>query len=296
MAREGKKLELYEILAAKRAKGKIPPGFDSKGIRPANSLDDEYPDPPPVKADEIRQAGMIIDDAVSADVERMSQQPAREEPQPDYSQQREAPARRKRERQQTQAREMPEPAPMREARPRSPREVVFALDTAMIFFAVAVALVTSSYFLGYKRGQEEKPAGLAGDIEVVDPDRINFRNLEAGPRPTMRPPEQDYTVLLRSEPATGDIPERLELELAEAVNKGRQLAGFDIQGFIFRSEGNSGQYYHLTVGLGSTVNDQELNKLLQIYNKMDGITFSRVPQPYLGCQVAPIRDLGTPVY
>ena len=55
-----KKLELFEVLAAKRAKGKNPLGMDVKPAKQAN-----VPDPEPEVTD---APGLIIDDAVSAEV------------------------------------------------------------------------------------------------------------------------------------------------------------------------------------------------------------------------------------
>ncbi len=175
--------------------------------------------------------------------------------------------------------------------------VVFALDTAFIFFTVVLALIGCSYFLGYKRGQEERPTGMAGvaDIDSADPDRINIRNLDPAPRSAIRPAEQDWTLVLRTEPASDELPERLELELAEAAMRGRHEAGRDVPGFIFRTTGNN-PLYILTVGLGRTANDADLDALFKIYNKMEGMTFSRVPRPYIGCSIAPVRELGTAVY
>ncbi len=194
-----------------------------------------------------------------------------------------------------QVQEHPEPVP--EVRTKSPREVVFALDTALICFTVILALVGSSYFIGYKRGQEERPAGLAGmtDIEPADPSRVGIRNRAPPPRAAFRPPETDYTLVIRIEPATDELPERLELELAEALARGRKEIGREIPGFIFRTQG-ADPHYILAVGLGQSVTDQELNRLLQIYNVMEGINLSRQPRPYIGCRIAPIRELGVAVY
>ncbi|MCD8351908.1 MAG: hypothetical protein LUC93_14970 [Planctomycetaceae bacterium] len=310
MAKDGRKLELYEILAAKRAKGKAPLGIDAKPAKQANSID---PEP------EITDApGVIIDDAVLPEIElgkpetgapkperdtvnqpppQAQARPApayRREPEPVRSEVREAkPARR--ERPLPPQPEFIEPPP--EPRPKSPREVVFALDTALICFTIVLALVGSSYFIGYKRGQEERPAGLAGvaEIETADPNRLNIRNLTPPPRAAFRPPETDYTLIIRKEPATDDLPERLELELAEALARGRREAGRDFPGFIFRTGGND-PHFIIAVGLGQSANDGELSRLLQIYNVMEGVTLSRQPRPYLGCRIAPIRELGTPVY
>ncbi len=299
MARDGKKLELYEILAAKRAKGKQLPGFEPKEAKQANSQEPETSGQgratPPAP-------NIIIDDAVSSEylagrgmpIPEEREEPKREipvPPKPKRGSERAAPAK-------PAPPPPPPPEPEPEPRPRSPREVVFALDTAFIFFTVVLALVGSSYFLGYKRGQEERPAGLAGvgDMEVSDPDRLSLRNLAAAPRATLRPSEQDYTLVLRTEPASDDLPERLELELAEAVARGKQKGAGNIPSFIFRTGGSDPRYI-LAVGLGSSANDAELTRLqLQIYNPMEGITLSREPRPYIGCRIAPVRELGTPVY
>ena len=324
MAKEGRKLELYEILAAKRAKGKVPLGLDAP-VKQANT-----PEPQPEEPTDA--PGLIIDDAVAPILSvqekkespraetvkidppppvKEASTPARPEPEP-LGQRAEArteyvePRRTRRESKPRKIQERPaqsQPAPVveyvePEPRPRSPREVVFALDTALIFFTVILALVGCSYFIGYKRGQEEKPVGLAGaaEIEVRDPSRITFRNLGSAPKTTIRPPEQDYTLIIRKEPATdNDIPERLELELAEALLRGKQQSGKDIPGFIFRTVGND-PHYILAVGLGQNANDQNLNELLQVYYAMEGVTLSREPKPYRGCRIAPIRELGTPVY
>lgn len=299
MAKDGKKLELFEILAAKRAKGKIPLGMDAKPAKQANA-----PDPDPEVMD---GPGIIIDDAVSAEVTAKQQQretvamPPRESrrepppvrpsapPKPEYKQPRA---------ESTPPRPvpLPEPEPAPEPRPKSPREVVIALDTALIVFVMVVALVGSSYFIGYKRGQEERPVGIAGvgDIETADPSRLNIRNLSPAPRSAMRP-EQEYTLIIRREPATDELPERLELELAEALARGAREFGREIPGFIFRT-GGADPHYILAVGLGQTANDAELGRLLKIYNEMEGINLSRQSRPYLGCRIAPVRELGTPVY
>ncbi len=313
MAKDGRKLELYEILAAKRAKGKAPLGIDAKPAKQANSID---PEP------EITDApGIIIDDAVRPEVDFHEPEAAAPLPERDTVNQppppvRSAPApapRRDPEpaRVETKVgkaakparRDRPVPAqsdfiePAPEPRPKSPREVVFALDTALICFTIVLALVGSSYFIGYKRGQEERPAGLAGvsEIEIADPNRLSIRDLTPPPRAAFRPPETDFTLIIRKEPATDDLPERLELELAEALARGRREAGRDFPGFIFRTGGND-PHFILAVGLGQSANDAELSRLLQIYNVMEGVTLSRQPRPYLGCRIAPIRELGTPVY
>ncbi len=316
MAKDGRKLELYEILAAKRAKGKVPLGIEVKNARQAN-----MPEPEP----EITDApGLIIDDAIDASAYvRTEDEPPVEPPptviiepsprtaapveppplrmeqkraEPSYGEIRRERTERRKER-KTRVIEAIEPAPVAEPRVRSPREVVFALDTALICFTVVLALIGCSYFLGYKRGQEERPAGMAGvsDIETAEGNRLGIRTLSPPPRAAFRPPETDYTLVIRIEPATDELPERLELELSEALQRGRQELGRDIPGFIFRTSGND-PHYILAVGLGQSVNDQELNRLLQIYNVMEGIALSRQPRPYIGCRIAPIRELGTAVY
>ncbi len=316
MAKDGRKLELYEILAAKRAKGKVPLGIEVKNARQAN-----MPEPEP----EITDApGLIIDDAIDASAYVRSEDDPPVEPppiavsepvtrttapveppplrmeqkraEPSYGEIRRERTERRKER-NTRVIEAPEPAPVAEPKVRSPREVVFALDTALICFTVVLALIGCSYFLGYKRGQEERPAGMAGvsDIETAEGNRLGIRTLSPPPRAAFRPPETDYTLVIRIEPATDELPERLELELSEALQRGRQELGRDIPGFIFRTSGND-PHYILAVGLGQSVNDQELNRLLQIYNVMEGIALSRQPRPYIGCRIAPIRELGTAVY
>ncbi len=299
MAREGKKLELYEILAAKRAKGKMPPGFEGKPVKQANVLESEQETP---ESETVHSPGLIIDDAVRPELIQPETPPVyqthsvRENQNQLYKRERDREREREREKEQRERERQPEPAP-EPPRPRSPREVVFALDTAFIFFTVVLALIGSSYFLGYKRGQEERPDGLTGaaEIDLSNPDRVNLRLLSPAPRSTMRPPETDFTLVLRTEPASDDLPERLELELAEAVARGRQQAGTDIQGFIFRTGGNDPRYV-LSVGLGRTATDAELNRLLEIYYKMEGVTLSREPRPYIGSRIAPVRELGVPVY
>ena len=316
MAKDGRKLELYEILAAKRAKGKVPLGLDAMPKQAnAPAPEQETADPP----------GIIVDDAVSeqykaarqaeqkihenADAETSRPATAMREPEvrarPDtrreYVQAEPAPERVEKQTRKRKEKAPPPPVieqPEPEPRPRSPREIVIALDTGLIFFTVVLALLGCSYFIGYKRGQEERPAGLAGiaEIETNDPNRLNLRNLSPAPRAAIRPPEQDYTLIIRKEPATeNDLPERLELELAEALARGRNQAGREIPGFIFRTVGND-PHFILAVGLGQSANDQSLNELLQIYYAMEGVTLSREPAPYRGCRIAPIRELGTPVY
>lgn len=315
MAREGKKLELYEVLAAKRAKGKMPSALETKQYRQANMP--EEPDP-----QASGTLGVIIDDAVAhmanpqaqAQVQAQEPEPAFPRPgkrdtqfrprQPEFRDFRPAGRSEPPPPESPEPRHVPEPRIIAEPivekppRPRSRKEVVFALDTAFIFFTVMLALVGSSYFLGYKRGQEERPAGLTGlgDIEVTDPDHLNLRHLDPAPRTSVRPSEQDYTLILRTETVSDDLPERLELELAEAVARGKQgVGGMDVQGFIFRTGGTDPRYV-LAVGLGRTANDADLEKLRQVYYKMEGVTLSREPKPYIGCRIAPVRELGTLVY
>ncbi|MCC8179747.1 MAG: hypothetical protein LIP23_02380, partial [Planctomycetes bacterium] len=115
------------------------------------------------------------------------------------------------------------------------------------------------------------------------------------PRAAIRPSESDFTLILLTETVTDELTERLELELAEAVARGRQATNLDVQGFIFRTGGNEPRYV-LAVGLGRTANDAGLNSLLQVYNRMEGVTLSREPRPYIGCRIAPVRELGTLVY
>ena len=293
MAREGKKLELYEILAAKRAKGKQL--FELKEAKQANSSKEV--DAGRQKSDSPTPPSVIIDDSIGSEYLADRGMPVSAEPDESWRETASPPKRGKEWPVQAKPAPMPsEPAP--EPRPRSPREVVFALDTAFIVFIAMLALVGSSYFLGYKRGQEEKPAGLAGlgDMEVSDPDRLSLRNLAPAPRAILRPSDQDYTLVLRTEPGSDDLSERLELELAEAVANGRQRGAGDIPSFIFRTSGNDPRYI-LAVGLGSSANDAELTRLqLQIFNPMEGITLSLEPRPYIGCRIAPVRELGTPVF
>lgn len=275
MAKDGKKLELYEILAAKRAKGKMPQLFEQK--QPQEQQEPELPElpsnlrsidpaPPPQRS---YTAAAALASAISGSRvgsrEKMSGVAA-----------------------------APVSAPPAEPKVRKPREVNIALDSAFIIFIIIVALVVSSYFLGYKRGQEERPAGPIGlgDIENATADHVNLRHLSPAARATVLPPDQDYTLVLRTEPATEDLPERLEYELAEAIAKGSQQFGSQVQGFIFlNSTGNDARFV-LSVGLARTPNDADLNRLMQIYNSMEGITLSRESRPYIGCQIAPIRELG----
>lgn len=306
MAKEGKKLELYEILAAKRDKGKVPLGLDQKTAKQANT-----PEPEP-EVEVTDRPGVIIDDAVSRDA---GFAPVKEPPpaapppppphpvveaRPEPRERERAPSRREIKPPKVKERPAPvqeHPEPIPEPRPKSPREVVFALDTALFFFFVVLVLVGTSFFIGYKRGLEERPTGLAGlaDLEVMDGERLNIRNLSPAPRTTVRPSEQDYTLIIRTEPASDELPERLELELSEALIRGRQLASYDFPGFIFRSSGSE-PLYILAVGVAPTINDAGLESLRNLYNSMDGINLSRVPVPYKGCRISPIRELGTPVY
>ncbi len=325
MAKDGRKLELYEILAAKRAKGKTPLGLDPEAKTAGQAGEaDRAPEKTPERADEATDApGVIIDDSLGEEfVERRRAEarpeadaPAQPEPTPSAQpearrgyipvppdppapERMELRARRHTEKLHEPLPPQAEPPPEPEPRPRSPRELVIALDTGLIFFTVVLALLGCSYFIGYKRGQEERPAGLAGaaEIETADPNRLNLRTLAPAPRSAIRPPEQDFTLIIRKEAATeNDLPERLELELAEAAARGREAAGREIPAFIFRTAGSDPQYI-LAVGLGQTANDQGLNELLQIYYAMEGVTLSREPAPYRGCRIAPIRELGTPVY
>ncbi len=70
MAKDGRKLELYEILAAKRAKGKIPLGLDATA-KQTNPPEQEMPD--------VTDApGVIIDDALGG-AYRGSPEPERAE-------------------------------------------------------------------------------------------------------------------------------------------------------------------------------------------------------------------------
>jgi hypothetical protein len=175
--------------------------------------------------------------------------------------------------------------------------VVVALDTAFIIFLVVLVLSGSAYFLGYKRGQEEKPIGPSSGelIDSVNPEQVSLRELAGRLRPVLVPPDQDYTLVLRTEPAVSEIPERLELELSEAVALGAKNFGAEIPAFIFRNTKGDDVRFILAVGLGRGLNDPDLNRLLQIYNQMEGVTLSREPRPYIGCQIAPVRELGTPL-
>ncbi|MDR0361700.1 MAG: hypothetical protein LBJ46_03290 [Planctomycetota bacterium] len=295
MAKEGKKLELYEILAAKRAKGKLSMPVDKTG--PMYEADRGLASPPPPRDRRHSTAEerlVIVDDAVKP-APASDRSPPRTERliQPRVE----------------LAPEMPRTAPVAayvpqeyvepipEPRRRSAREVHFGLDTIFVLFVVVLALVGSTYFLGYKRGQEERPAGLVGlsDIENANPNMYGLRNFSPAARSTIRPPEQDFTLVLRTEPATDDPPERLEMELAEAMARGSREVGTEVPGFLFRNTRGEDVRYVLAVGLAKTANDPELERLLRIYNTMEGISLSREPRPYIGCQIAQVRDLGTPV-
>ncbi|MDR1520339.1 MAG: hypothetical protein LBU23_09405 [Planctomycetota bacterium] len=296
MAKEGKKLELYEILARQKAKGKQSLTMDSRPIRPAGEKGREGK-----REEPAANPAIIIDENAASDprsestpagleVRREPEQRPREKKQPVF------PRRPAEPEQPTAAPEEkfePPPPP----RPRSPREVVLALDTAFFCFIIILALVGCSYFLGYKRGQEERPASPAGggDIGDADPERLSLRRLAPAPRSVLRPSDQDYTLIIRTEAADGEMPERLELELAEAVAKGRRDGGGDVQGFIFRTAGAEPRFV-LSVGIGKSANDPGLDNLLKIYYKMDGLSLSREPTPYRGCRVAPVRELGAQVY
>lgn len=308
MAKEGKKLELYEILAAKRAKGKAPLGLDTKTAKQANT-----PEPPEI----TDRPGMIVDDAVSGDFQQVeAPETTREEPPPAPPPPR--PEKRARDdgeaeepkktwfkgtqspkpppapKPQPVVHEYVEPEPLPPPRPKSPREVVFSLDSALFFFVIVLVLVGTSFLIGYRRGQEEKPTGLAGlSLETMDGERLGIRYIVPLPRSSVKPPDHAFTLILRREPGSDELPERLEYELAEALTRGRKETGTEFPGFIFRTDGND---YILAVGLGKSSNDPELDRLYQIYNAMEGITLSRQPRPYLGCRVAPISELGTPVY
>ena len=301
MAKEGKKLELFEILAANRAKGKAPLGLDAKNVKQANT-----PDPEPEVVD---RPGLIIDDAIGAELRAppapevkaspVSEPPRHQPPVGDRPEtqrvHREAKPAKHRATPPPQNHSEPEPAP--EPRPRSPREVVLSLDTAFFFFVIVLALVVTSFLIGYQRGQEERPTGLAGlgEIEIGDRDSLNIRHLAPPPRASIRPQEQDFTLIIRKEPATEDLPERLELELAEALARGRKEAGYDFPGFIFLTGGNDPSYI-LAVGLADKSNDPLLTRLNTVYYDMDGINLSRQPKPYRSCRVAPVRELGVLVY
>lgn len=289
MAKEGKKVELYEILAAKRAKGKLAMPVDKTG--PMYEAERALIPSPPVRDDSPRadsERPVIVDDALDAGPAAgpfaYGQRPAAaEHPRVHIPESVYAP---------------PDPAEAAaEPRRRSMREVHFGLDTVFVLFVIVLALVGSTYFLGYKRGQEERPTGLVGlsDIENANPDLYGLRNLSPSARSSIHPPEQDFTLVLRTEPADEESRERLEMELAEAMARGSRETGAEVPGFLFRNSRGNDVRYVLAVGLGKTQNDPELNRMLQVYNTMEGITLSREPRPYIGCQIAQVRDLGTPV-
>lgn len=309
MAKEGKKLELYEILAAKRARGKAPLSKETKPI--VSNVSEATPDP-------VRHYNrkVIVDPAVEdayAAQERMAAPPPTSEPEPEvqvsgYAQAAvQAPSPSPSmvvpppppvlmpPTVQPAHDSYPEPAP--EPRVRSSREVVFGIDSAFILFVIIIGLLASSYFLGYKRGQEEKPAGVSatGDVESGDFDKFNVRALTPAARPSIRPPEQDYTLVLRSEAAKDALPERLEMELSEALAKAREKFGEESPGFIFKTGGSEPRFV-LAVGVGKDAVDPGLDKLLKFYNTLQEVVMSREPWPYKNCKVAPIRELGTPVY
>ena len=297
MAKDGKKLELYEVLAAKRAKGRHPLALETKPSRPPASAPPARPATtipirPPVIVDEAVQAAYEAD--LNKTPSPAAVNPSDAEPEGDSRYRfKDGWLRRRGEARLDNA---AEPAPEPPARPRTPREVVFSLDAAIVFFMAILAMVGSSYFLGYKRGQEERPVGLAGEgIENADAERIPFHRLRPPPRSAVRPAGQDYTLVIRTEPAGGDMPERLEMELAEALARGRREAGADIPGFIFQTGGAEPRYI-LAVGLGKTAGDPDLDRLLKIYYKMDGIPLSREPAPYRGCRIALVGELGVPVF
>ncbi|MDR1612219.1 MAG: hypothetical protein LBT97_05475 [Planctomycetota bacterium] len=290
MAKDGKKVELYEILAAKRAKGKLAMPVDKTG--PMYEAERALTPLVPGRTDIPRAAGartIVIDEAVDAGPAGGAQA---------YGQRSFPPAELPRTGDGDVVHAPPEPEEIpSEPRKRSMREVNFGLDTVFVLFVVVLALVGSTYFLGYKRGQEERPTGLVGlaDIENANPDLYGLRNLSPAARSSIHPPEQDFTLVLRTEPAEEDTRDRLEMELAEAMARGSREVGTDVPGFLFRSSRGNDARYVLAVGLGKTPNDPELNRLLQVYNTMDGIALSREPRPYIGCQIAQVGDLGTPV-
>ncbi|MDR3211052.1 MAG: hypothetical protein LBU79_03955 [Planctomycetota bacterium] len=297
MAKEASRPELYEILAEKRAQGKKPLTYEphpvaspipeepspptsrptptsGRGRSSDTSWQEKAPEPTP------EPVGIIIDTSLESQLPPVL--PVRDRPVA-LEQSPVAP---------------PVLLPARvEPRVRSPREVVVALDTAFIIFLVVLVLSGSAYFLGYKRGQEEKPIGPSSGelIDSVNPEQVSLRELAGRLRPVLVPPDQDYTLVLRTEPAVSEIPERLELELSEAVALGAKNFGAEIPAFIFRNTKGDDVRFILAVGLGRGLNDPDLNRLLQIYNQMEGVTLSREPRPYIGCQIAPVRELGTPL-
>ncbi|MDR1535151.1 MAG: hypothetical protein LBU64_08665 [Planctomycetota bacterium] len=296
MAKQGKKLELYEILAAKRGKGKQPLAFEPRSLRPPGK-----PGPEPAAADRIGTApALIIDEGVLPELPNAVSGEGWKKAGPEvktapgeihfFS-----PPQRPAYPAAVAAEAVSEPkAP---PRPRSPREVVLALDMAFFCSLAFLGMAVCSYFIGYRRGQEERPASLVGgdDIFYADPNRLSPRRLAPAPRAVVSPGEQDYTLIIRTEAVDGELPERLELELAEAVAKGKLGGGDEVQGFIFKTGGTDPRFV-LSVGLGKSANDPRLDKLLKIYYQMDGLTFSRETTPYRGCRVAPVRELGVQVY
>ena len=281
MAKEGKRLELYEILAEKRAKGI--PLLEKPAVRSINP-------PPPVPAkpakvpvqnpaqnyDYYTQATTFAPKraeniALEPKIEEMQLAEVFSEPE--------------------NVKKNPEVARV-EPRAKSAKEIVFALDTAfMVFFAVTVLLI-SAYLLGYKRGQEEKNI-VAGNAEIDNADLagINLRSLPPAIRSVTRPPEQDYTLILRTEPVKDVDLRRLDLELAEAMLRGRKDVGVDIQGYIYRTSGTEPRYV-LAVGLGKTRDDAGLEKLRNVYSKMERLTMSREETPFQAANIAQVKDLG----
>ncbi|MDR2390728.1 MAG: hypothetical protein LBE84_03480 [Planctomycetota bacterium] len=287
MAKEGKK-DLYEILAARKEKGGGKPlAADTRtipsGVRQA-----------PLPRREAPRPTVIVDDAVLPELspEERDEDGIRES--------RDEMAPKKGGEKHSAGAGVPvgiemesPPAPRR----RTSREMVVPLNTAFLCFTIILALAGCAYFLGYKRGREERPAAPAADgvIGQADPGRINPMRLEPAPRSVIRPTDQDYTLIIRTEAADGELLERLVLELSEAIAKGELDGGGTIPGFIFKTGGTDPRYV-LAVGIGKSVNDQALDRLLKIYYRMDGLTLSREPTPYRGCRVAPVRELGSQVY
>lgn len=254
MAKEGKKLELYEILAARRAKG--------IGVSDANPVSQASHAPPPQtepgsQAPPFRKADAPFSEPVA-------------------------------EHYVTPV----EPLPTIEPRPRSPREVVFKLDVAFMLFVVATTLVIASYFLGYKRGREERPTALVttDDVDSANLGDLSLRNVQPLTKVLIRPPENDYTLVLRSEAAKDVQIDRLNWELAEAIERGRRKSGEEIQGFIFQTSGGDAQY-SLAVGLAKTRDDQALDRLRKIYYEME-MSIAREPRPYKTCKISQVKELG----
>ena len=276
MAKEGKK-DLYEILAAKKEKGGAKPLAAETRTSPVEASQWALP------RIETPRPTVIVDDSVRPEP------PAAEESGG------EAGDNRKKTGAPEPVDSEPESSPV--PRRRSPREMVVSLNTAFLCFTVVLALVGCTYFLGYKRGQEERPTSPAidGGIGRTDPERINPMRLEAAPRSVLRPSDQDYTLIIRTEAADEELQERLVLELSEAIARGGLDGGGNIPGFIFKTGGADPRYV-LAVGIGKSVNDPVLDGLLKIYYRMDGLTLSREPTPYRGCRVAPVRELGSQVY